>query len=131
MQSSITIGAFPDAAVGAVSEDGRKHEGGSMSTEAANALLDRLESDQEFRERIVSGVTSAPSDEARLQVVRDAGYDIDRTDVPVVRARYDVHELSDEDLHNVAGGGATGTIVGSIGTAVIGGIAAAAAFVCV
>jgi len=102
-----------------------------MSAEAANALLDRLESDQEFRDRIVSGVTSAPSDEARLQVVRDAGYDIDRTDVPVVRARYDIHELSDEDLHAVAGGTGTWTGVGSAAVSIIGGIAAAAAFVCV
>jgi predicted ribosomally synthesized peptide with nif11-like leader len=101
-----------------------------MSEQAANALLDRLESDPEFRERIVSAVTTAPSDEARLQIVRDAGYDIDHTDVPVVRARYDIQELSDDDLHNVAGGVGVATTAAPV---VISSAAAAlaAAFICV
>lgn len=100
-----------------------------MSQQAVSALMERVETDQAFRERL----ESAPTNEAKREVVVDAGYDIEPSDLPAFRSEYGLSELSDEDLEKVAGGSGTLTAE-SVGSAV--GIASAAAaigaaFLCV
>lgn len=76
-----------------------------MSEQGVIALLDRLQTDQGFLERL----EAAPTPEAKRQLVRDAGFDIGPSDLPFVRAQAGQQELSDEDLEKVAGGTGTWT----------------------
>jgi predicted ribosomally synthesized peptide with nif11-like leader len=73
------------------------------------ALLERLQTDQGFRERLEAASTT----EAKRQLVQDAGFDIGRGDLPALRAQAGLQELSDEDLERVAGGSGPGTDVGT------------------
>lgn len=86
------------------------------------ALLERLESDEEFRNRALSLPV-----ERRKEFIFGAGYDIDKADLVHLPDLANVQELSEEDLERVAAGG-TGTLVGEIVgvgmAATIGGIAA-------
>jgi predicted ribosomally synthesized peptide with nif11-like leader len=100
-----------------------------VSQQAVSALMERVETDQAFRERL----ESAPTNEAKREVVVDAGYDIEPSDLPAFRSEFGLSELSDEDLEKVAGGSGTLTAE-SVGSAVSIASAAAAigaAFLCV
>jgi predicted ribosomally synthesized peptide with nif11-like leader len=96
-----------------------------MSEQGARQLLERVVSDPEFRERL----ETAPNNEARRQIVEEAGIDVEPSDVSALRTMTGATELSDEDLEKVAGGGsATNVSVGaSIGTAISVGVGAALA----
>lgn len=72
-----------------------------MSEQGVTALMERVESDQAFRERL----EAAPTSEAKRQIVVDAGYDIGPYDLSAFRAHYGLREPSDDDLEKVAGGG--------------------------
>src|SRR5919204_2736713 len=74
--------------------------GGSMSAEAATALFERVGSDEEFRTKL----EAAPTPQEKHRIVTDAGYEVTRDDVSVMRNLAGVSELSDEDLEKVAGG---------------------------
>ncbi len=76
-----------------------------MSEQGVRALLARLESDQGFRERL----EAAPGNDARRQIVLDAGFDVQASDLPTLRSLTGIQELSDEDLEKVAGGIGTAT----------------------
>jgi predicted ribosomally synthesized peptide with nif11-like leader len=89
------------------------------------ALLERLQTDQGFRERLEAASTT----EAKRQLVQDSGFDIGRGDLPALRAQAGLQELSDEDLERVAGGGMTANEAASaVGTGIsLVSVAAAAA----
>jgi predicted ribosomally synthesized peptide with nif11-like leader len=92
-----------------------------VSEEGVTALLERLESDPSFREQL----QAAPTAEAKRQIVRDAGLDVDRSDLPTVRSMAGLEELSDDDLEKVAGGGAA-TVAGTASAAAAVAVPAAA-----
>jgi predicted ribosomally synthesized peptide with nif11-like leader len=77
-----------------------------MSAEAATALFERVGSDEEFRTKL----EAAPTPQEKHRIVTEAGYEVTRDDVSVMRNLAGVSELSDEDLEKVAGG--SGTITG-------------------
>jgi predicted ribosomally synthesized peptide with nif11-like leader len=89
-----------------------------VSTQGVTALLERVQNDQGFRERL----EAAPTAEAKRQIVQDAGFDVGRSDLPALRAQAGLQDMSDEDLERVAGGTGTGTAIGY-------GVAVAAALV--
>lgn len=78
-----------------------------MSRESATALFDRLTGDTSFRDQLLA----AASNEQRRRLVVEAGYDVDPSDLPMLRELAGLGELSDEELEQVAGGG-LGTIAG-------------------
>ncbi len=71
-----------------------------MSVENVKAFIEKLNSDETFRNRI----TEASDDEARLNIARDAGYEftVEEFNQSVV-AQQD-EELSEDQLEAVAGG---------------------------
>jgi predicted ribosomally synthesized peptide with nif11-like leader len=76
-----------------------------MSTESIKALYERVNSDQDLRRRL----TDAQTPEDKYQVVAQAGFDIDRQDLEVIKSLSGLEELSDEYLAQVVGGaGAAG-----------------------
>jgi predicted ribosomally synthesized peptide with nif11-like leader len=95
-----------------------------VSTEGLRALIDRVESDDSFRERVL-----AMSPEEKREAIREAGYEIDRSDLASISSMTG-YELSDEELDQVAGGGSVTSItVGASvgGTISVAGVAAIAA----
>ena len=86
-----------------------------MSAEGVRALIDRAESDEAFRERIL-----AMSPEEKRQAIREAGFDVDRSDLPTIRSAV-AFELSDAELERVSlspGGSITAvTIAASVAAA--------------
>ena len=94
-----------------------------MSAQAVTALFERVSSDEEFRARLEAAATP----EEKHRIVSEAGYEVTRDDVSVIRELAGVQELSDEDLENVAGGGDTVVIIGATGAAIV----AAAAALCI
>jgi predicted ribosomally synthesized peptide with nif11-like leader len=95
-----------------------------MSEAGVMALLERSESDEDFRTRL-----EAASVEERRRIIHDAGFDVDPSDVDIFKSLIGARELSDEDLDRIAAGGSTTSIIGgSVGGVVVaGGIAAAVA----
>ena len=91
-----------------------------MSAQAVTALFERVRSDEEFRGRLEAAATP----EEKHRIVSEAGYEVTREDVSVIRELAGVRELSDEDLEKVAGGKGTPTNIGPTGAA---GVVAAAA----
>lgn len=72
-----------------------------MSVENAKAFIEKLKSDETLRDQIAQ----AGSDEERLQMATEAGFEFTVEEYnQMVNARGD-EELSDEDLESVAGGG--------------------------
>lgn len=86
------------------------------------ALLDRAESDESFRERIL-----AMSPEEKRQAISEAGFDVSPSDMASLRSMTG-YELSDEELEQVAGGGSATSI--SVGASV-GGAASVAGVVAI
>ena len=72
-----------------------------MSQAAVEAFVKRTEEDEAFRNELLE----ANSQEARIQLVRDAGYDVTADDLAELR-RQVAEELSEEDLEKIAGGAA-------------------------
>lgn len=103
-----------------------------MSQEGMRDLLNRVESDEGFRDQLLT----AGSVEERVHLVHEAGYDVGPNDLPAFREMVQFGELSDDDLELVAGGMGNGTVAG-IGAGVSAGVgvgiasAAAAAAVAV
>ena len=71
-----------------------------MSAEAATAFAERLKTDEAFQSQIVS----AASPEERLNLARDAGFDLSVDDADTVKSALGIEELSEEDLDRIAGG---------------------------
>lgn len=95
-----------------------------MSEQGVRALLARLESDQGFRERL----EAVPGNDARRQIVLDAGFDVQPSDLPTLRSLAGLQELSDEDLEKVAGGTGTGTASAVMSGGIVAAVAVAALF---
>jgi predicted ribosomally synthesized peptide with nif11-like leader len=93
-----------------------------MSEQGISALLERVRSDEGFRQRL----EAAPTNEAKRQIVQDAGFDVDRSDLAPLRSLTGLQELSDADLEKVAGGAGSAT---DIATAAVGSATGAAATV--
>ncbi len=66
-----------------------------MSTEAAQRLIDRMKTDEAFRERVLA----EPSPEARLALIEAEGHDCSADDLASFGAA-----LADADLEHVAAG---------------------------
>lgn len=92
-----------------------------MSQDGVRALLERVESDEAFRNQLLA---MGPMEERR-RLVLEAGYDVDSGDVPVFKEMVGFDELSDEDLEVVAAAMGPGTAAG-IGAGVTVAITAAA-----
>jgi predicted ribosomally synthesized peptide with nif11-like leader len=88
-----------------------------MSKAAADAFLERAETDETFRTEF----ESLGSDQsAVLEHVREAGYDVDSDDVlEAFTERYGV-ELSPEQLDAIAAGDDAGLIAGAVVGGVLG-----------
>jgi predicted ribosomally synthesized peptide with nif11-like leader len=71
-----------------------------MSKEAATALYERVNSDEEFRIQL----EAAETPEEKRRIVTEAGYELSRDDLSTVRKLAGVSDLSDEDLEKVSGG---------------------------
>jgi predicted ribosomally synthesized peptide with nif11-like leader len=71
-----------------------------MSKEAATALYERVNSDEEFRTQL----EAAETPEEKRRIVTEAGYELSRDDLSTVRKLAGVSDLSDEDLEKVSGG---------------------------
>lgn len=71
-----------------------------MSRESLLELMERVESDEEFRKHAMS----LPP-EQRKQFIDGAGYDVGPADLVHLRELVSVQEPSDEDLELVAAGG--------------------------
>ncbi len=67
-----------------------------MSIESAKAYIERLKTDEEFRELM----KDAADKEARIALVKAEGFDFSEEDIKAVES-----ELSDDELDEVAGGG--------------------------
>ncbi|MDA8354976.1 MAG: Nif11-like leader peptide family RiPP precursor [Actinomycetota bacterium] len=91
-----------------------------MTEETVKAFVERLSSDEAFRDRLAA----APTPEERQEMAREAGYDLSAEDMPAIKSALGIEELSDEDLEKVAGGIGTVTVAaatataGAVGTAV-------------
>lgn len=88
-----------------------------MSQQGVRDLLDRIESDEAFRDRLV---TAGPIEERR-RLVLETGYDVGPDDLLVFKKMVGFEELSDEDLNRLAAGG-LGTNIGAGIAGAIGGI---------
>jgi predicted ribosomally synthesized peptide with nif11-like leader len=86
-----------------------------MSAEGATALFERLNADEQFRAQVETAET--PDDKRRI--VTEAGYDVNREDLPTIQNLAGPTELSDEDLNKIAGGtGDTTSVVTAVGASV-------------
>jgi predicted ribosomally synthesized peptide with nif11-like leader len=90
-----------------------------VSEKGVAALLQRLESDQGFRERL----EAAPTNEARKQMIEDAGFDVQPSDRSTALSMIGLQELSDADLEKIAGGVSTTAVA----TAAVGSASAVSA----
>ncbi len=89
-----------------------------MSVESAKAFMEKFKSDDAFRAQL----ENAPSDEARKQIVKDAGFEFTAEEIKQVTPD-ELHpgKLSEADLEAVAGGGSAtwaGVGVAAVGAAV-------------
>lgn len=78
-----------------------------MSQVGIQRLLDRVESDESFREVLLVG-----SLEDRGRLLREEGYDVEPRDIAALRGVAGLRELPDDELVYVAEGGA-GTTCGN------------------
>lgn len=87
------------------------------------ALLERVESDNEFRTHALS----LPLKQ-RQEFIRQAGYDIEQGDVAYIHELAGAPELSEDDLERISGGGSVTSIAVGTGGGVTLGIATVVAF---
>jgi predicted ribosomally synthesized peptide with nif11-like leader len=92
-----------------------------MTEETIKAFVERLSSDEAFRDRLAA----APTPEERQEMARAAGYDVGAEDMPAIKSALGIEELSDEDLEKVAGGIGTATATVAVATATAGAVASA------
>ena len=78
-----------------------------MSEEAAHALVERVNTDEDFRNALMA----ADGAETRLRMAQDAGFDITADDLADMRRQAGFDELSEDDLQRIAGGQLTNTQV--------------------
>jgi predicted ribosomally synthesized peptide with nif11-like leader len=71
-----------------------------VSTESVKALFERVNSDDDFRRRLEETQMS----EDKYQLITQAGFDINRRDLEVIKSLAGLEELSDEYLEQVVGG---------------------------
>jgi predicted ribosomally synthesized peptide with nif11-like leader len=71
-----------------------------MTTEAANAAVDRLETDEDFASR----VRDAGSPEASIEVLKSEGYDVTRGEMRDVTLDRFGDQLTEEQLEAIAAG---------------------------
>jgi predicted ribosomally synthesized peptide with nif11-like leader len=71
-----------------------------MSTEGVRALFERVNSDEGFGRRL----EEARTPEDKYQLITQAGFDINRQDLEVIKSLTGLEELSDEYLAQVVGG---------------------------
>jgi predicted ribosomally synthesized peptide with nif11-like leader len=71
-----------------------------MSTEGVRALFERVISDGAFGRQLAEAQTP----EGKYQLITQAGFDIDRQDLEVIKSLDGLDELSDEYLAQVVGG---------------------------
>ena len=94
-----------------------------MSATDAQALVERVKEDADFRRQL----EEASTPEEKQALVKDAGFDVTRDDLPTVKEAFGVDsEISDEDLEKIAGGmgSTTSTIISAGASAVAGALAA-------
>jgi len=85
-----------------------------MSKESAAAYLEKLAADADFKKKI----ESAPDNEARLNMVKEAGYDFTKDELREVIQEKSGKKLSDAELEQVSGGAIVGAAVGAVGATV-------------
>ncbi|HEY1633140.1 MAG TPA: Nif11-like leader peptide family natural product precursor [Acidimicrobiales bacterium] len=73
-----------------------------MSTESVRALFERVNSDGGFGRRL----EEAQTPEDKYQLITQAGFDINRQDLEVIKSLTGLEELSDDYLAQVVGGAA-------------------------
>ena len=83
-----------------------------MSVENAKNFLERIKSDDSFRESI----GKADSFEARAKLVKAAGYEFTKAEMEQAHPAGSGGELSDEELESVSGGSASSVITGIAAT---------------
>lgn len=71
-----------------------------MTTEAADAFVERLKTDAAFR----SKVAGLENPDERLALAREEGFDLSADDGPALKRALDVVELADAELEQVVGG---------------------------
>ena len=74
-----------------------------MSVESVNAFIEKLNSDESF----LNQIAGAGSDEARLQLAKEAGFEFSTEELTDVIDHFASEELSEEELEAVAGGWST------------------------
>lgn len=74
-----------------------------MSTESAAAVIERIKTDEKFRNEVIA----APDAEARYAFLNAAGFDVSPADRDVIVAGLEQEpaELSDEQLEGLSGAG--------------------------
>ena len=70
--------------------------------------IEELRANEEF----VAKIKEAQTVEDFVQAHRDAGFDIDASDIEAIKMPEETGDLSEEDLENVAGGGAGLVLLG-------------------
>ena len=70
--------------------------------------IEELRANEEF----VAKIKEAQTVEDFVQAHRDAGFDIDASDIEAIKMPEETGDLSEEDLENVAGGGAGLALLG-------------------
>ena len=73
-----------------------------MSVENAKSFIEKLNSDETFLKQIAG----AGSDEARLKVAQEAGFEFSTEELTSAIDQFSSEELSEEELEVVAGGAA-------------------------
>jgi predicted ribosomally synthesized peptide with nif11-like leader len=71
-----------------------------MSTESVRALFERVSTDEGFGRRL----EEAQSPEDKYKLIAQAGFDINRQDLEVIKSLTGLEELSDDYLAQVVGG---------------------------
>jgi predicted ribosomally synthesized peptide with nif11-like leader len=71
-----------------------------MSTESVKSLVERVNSDEDFRRRL----KDAPTPEDKYQLIVQAGFVVNRQDLEVIKSLTGLEGLSDEYLAQVVGG---------------------------
>ena len=72
-----------------------------MSAENVKAFIEKLNSDETFR----SQIATAGSQEARLQMAKEAGFELSTEELSSIIDQFVDEELSEDELDAVAGGG--------------------------
>ena len=75
-----------------------------MSSESASAVIERIKSDEAFRNEVVA----APDADARYALINAAGFDVTAADKDILVKGLETGELSDAQLEGASGAGGIG-----------------------